>query len=479
MRNKKLPDFTIYTLFILICLSILVFFIREKRIHYGGDIIEYYGMTQSLISHGGLDLTPEDQMELEERLGKGYLSNPEYYLITKDGTRRAVHFPLYSLFLTPIRVLIAAIGIDPFQVFRIGNLLLFLTTGLIFMVLFIKKTAIKAAFLALYLLSPLVWFIIWPGPELFSLTLILLGLGFYFQGNRPVGILLTSIASFQSQPLVTIPFFLTLGHLFEIRKRNFVRYLRESRFVVLSAMTVFIPACYYLMIFGSPFSHGKLEGVGLTNASTGKFLELLFDPNIGLFPYMPVLFILGFSALAIHLKEKTRDWWIIPLLISLIIFYLTNTNWNSGTAGYGPTRYALPLLPFLLYFTVRYLRINAITLTALIIYTIFQFQILSLNGYLMPTLENDKRLTPLSRFILDKTPKLYNPTPELFMERVQEKEGREWFRTTVYSANSVCRKAYIVDGDYLPLLSVCGFIPERDLLNVKNPPAEGFYITYP
>lgn len=477
MQRDKLARLGIWTVFTLISLLLLAVFIWHPKIHYGGDIIEYYGMTESLLRHGSLELTTDDQKAIEERLGTGYLKNPEYYLRGNDGNRYAVHFPLYSFIVAPVRGLLQVFGVDPYKTFRIANLLILTTISFFILKFFVKDPFHQLVYLMSVYLSPLIWFLIWPGPEVLSAVLILLSLFCFFAKKRWIAIAIAAVASYQSQPLAIIPLVYVIQHIIEQRHRDIVILFHRVKKEALAGLLVFIPNIYYLSIFSTPFSHGKLPGVGFQNATLLKFFELYFDPNIGLGFYMPVIFIIALFAIAKETFQSIRNLWVPVLLILLSLFYLTNNNWNSGTAGFGPIRYALPTIPFLLYFFVEHLSKKKMSYVVIGLLILSQLIILRMNGYLMPVLENDKRHTPIANALLAIAPSLYNPTPELFIERTLVREGGAW-DTTIYKTNNHCTKAYVVNNNYQKLLEECGFIPEQYLPFVYSGTQEGYYVSY-
>lgn len=476
MHSKNLLNNTIWLFFIFFSALLLVYFINEPRIHYGGDIIEYFGMTESLKNHIGLHLTSQDQANIEKRLGPGYLQNPEYYLRAVDGQRRAVHFPLYSILMTPVRLTLESLNIDPYKSFRISNLLILTAVNVLILWYFLKNWYQRIIYLICIYSSPFLWFLIWPGPELFSITLILLSLFLFFNKYRALAVITAAAASNQSQPLAIIPIVYVLVVMWENWDWNPHNFIRKNHKILTAALTIFIPNLYYLIIFHTPFSHGRLEGVGFQNFSLTRLFELYFDLNQGLAIYMPIIFILGLIYLFKNLVSKPKNIWVLVLLFILSCFYLTNNNWNSGTAGYGPIRYGLPTIPFLIFFLVSGIKNKYLWIIAGLI-LLSQLPVLALNNFLMPTLENDKRHTPLAKFVLNYYPKLYSPTPEIFIERTNETEGGI-YNTTVYMHRGICTKAYVLNNNYQPLIDNCGRIPTKYFDRIRSSDPEGFYIEY-
>ena len=57
-----------------------------------GDIAEYFGITESVLRHRSINLTPGDQTTLSQPLHPQYFTNPGYYIAGVDGNRYPVHF---------------------------------------------------------------------------------------------------------------------------------------------------------------------------------------------------------------------------------------------------------------------------------------------------------------------------------------------------------------------------------------------------
>lgn len=457
----------IWTIFGIISLSLFFYFLLTPKIHYGGDIIEYYGMTESVIKHQSLNLTEEDKINLSAKLGSGYFENPEYYVEGKDGKRYAVHFFFYSLLNIPTRLFLAALNQDEVKTFRVTNLLI--TTLLTFVILrwFLKDNFKKIVLLMFIYLSPFAYYLIWPGPEVLNLSLILLSLFLFFSDKKPWAIILAAIASWQSLPLIFIPLGLLASYLLEAYQQKYVDKKTIYRATFLFIF-VFIPNIYFYLMFGSLSGHSNLTGVGIQNITLQKFVELFLDPNIGLFFYMPVLSILGLYYFLRSIKMDKNNLIFVLILTATSILYLTNTNWNNGTAGFGPTRYSLFLLPFFIFFFIRSIKNTIVYLAALLLFIISQMWIFSFNGYLMPSLENTIQHSPYAHFLLDNYPSLYNSTPEIFVERTSHKEGGYW-DTTIYKSNGKCKKAYVLIGKTDKLLEGCKFIPTQFKKQLENP----------
>lgn len=461
-----MKDKFVWILFFAITLFLLGFFMIYPVINYGGDIVEYYGITESLINHGSVKLNPQDQKNLEASLNPGYFNDPQYYIKGVNNDKYPVHFIFYSILNVPVRLFLKLIHLNELDTFRFTNLVILSLTVFILFKYFVKSTVKRLVLLPTIYLSPLVWFIFWPGPDVLYICLLLLAIFLFFNRRHLQAALLTGVASWHSQPLVII----SLGFLFLYSYQNFRTRANDGKKIIkngiLSLGILAIPYLYNYLIFGilSPWSilqNGwtKIYGFGLQNASLQKLWEMFFDLNIGLFWYAPLLLLGGFYYLIKNPKRKEMIF-IIFIIITTALAYQTNPAWNYGTSGYGPTRHVLFVLPFLIYFFVRNFSLKAVNVIVITLYIFTQGYILSFNGFLTPNLFNSFEHTPFAKYVLDNFPQFYNPSPEIFVDRTNHND-HEYLYTAIYQNNGICKKAYVLKSDKEKLKEECGFIPTK------------------
>lgn len=454
MKNKLF-----WGLFSLLFIVFFGYFIFEPKINYGGDLIEYFGMSESFSNHATFNLTEIDKQHLVERFGPEYFKNVEYYPANSKGERYSSHFFFYSLFLAPTRLLVRLFQQDEMKAFRITNLLFLFATLLFLFRTYIKKFDQRIILLLLVLLSPIAQFIIWPGPELMYTCFILLALVFFLNNKQWLGIVFAFFASWQSQPLMFIPLSMIATYTFTLWKEKKLNartlFLLEILFVL-----IFFPNLYYLLIFGKPTPFAVTNIVGASNFTLQKVIEVILDPNIGLFFYLPVITVMGLYYMTLHKESFVNKLFLIGSLITPLFFFPAIINWNHGTTGYGPTRYALYIMPFLIYYFVRSFKLSTRSIGIMGLFVITQVFVLSFNGYYMPTLDNSFQHTPYAQFLLNNFPAWYNPTPEIFIERSSGKELAN-IDTVVYKNNGVCKKAYVLFNRTQKAVEECGPIPNQ------------------
>lgn len=487
----------IFSVLFFITLSICAFFVSYSDLHYGGDIIEYYGTTESLINHVSPNLTETDQQNLEKVLNKAYLEDPLWYIQGRDGQRYPVHFLFYSMLAVPVRVLLAFIGANPLDSLRIANVLIFSITIYYILKHFLTDSFKQWVLLITTFLSPLAAFLIWPGPDIYYTSLLLLSAFFFYEKRFVAASIAVILASWHSQPLLILSGAFVLYYIFssvkviELEEKNHITLHPGALTVVpLLALLMAIPYAYNYMAFGvlTPWTifqdiRTQLLGFGLQNASIQKLFETFFDLNMGLFWYAPVLLIAGlyfaYASLrkgkkvvipdsATHSYEQqessryrfnSQTLFLLASLFATMVFYQTNPAWHFGTAGYGPTRHSLFLIPFLLYFMVVSAKKTRSYIAILILFIATQLGVHYVNGFLTPNFLSVLHHSPQAAFVLQTYPDLYNPTPEIFTDRTNHDDAK-YPVSAVYKVNNACKKAYILTTEQDVLIKECGRIPK-------------------
>ncbi len=480
MKRKPLPIPMI--LFIVITFFLTCFFVWYPPISYGGDIVEYFGMTQSFMNHGTFDLTSQDKEDLKRYLHEGYFVNPKtakekggflYYLDTTFG-QYPVHFVAYSLLVVPFRIALGLAGLPEISALRLTNLFLLSLCVWLILKLFTKTTFQQYIFLACVYLSPILWFIIWPGPDMWYISLLLVAIFLFFHKHYEGSIFVTAIASWHSQPLIIIALAALFYYVYQSLRFPFVEGKRHvsihSKNLIVSMAFLFslsVPYLWNYALFGvlTPWTilqdgWTQLNGFGLQNISLQKLYEQFFDLNIGLFWYAPALLVLSTYLLIRVFTIHKSVLVVVTAVLATALFYQTNPAWHYGTSGYGPTRHILFVIPFLIYLISSFAHKNLLYKLFFAVILLVQIPILAMNGFLAPDFLNSLRHSPHAVFVLNNTPFLYNPTPEIFVDRTNHTDLKV-IETAIYKENGTCKKAFVVITDKKRLSEECGFIPHQ------------------
>lgn len=469
----------------LICLGLFIFLLNYPVRNNGGDIVEYFGMNESLLKDQTVALTDTTLKTLTKALDPGYFTpvdkdqngGMDYYIKGKDGKYYPVHFFLYSLLAIVPRIFLHIFNLNELNTFRLTNFIVLVLTMFLVMHYFLKSDFKKAVFFVVIFLSPIAWFIIWPGPDVFYLSLLTMAVYLFFANKILLSVLFTAFASWHSQPLG----FMALGLLAVLNNLNFKTTLSSLAILAIVAF----PYVYNYVIFGvlAPYTllrdgWTQIFGFGLHNISSQKTFEMIFDPNIGLFWYAPVLLLIGGLYLVKSTIASKKIAWIVLLLLITALLYQTNPAVNYGTSGFGPTRHVLFLLPFLIYFTVDFIKPTKVYFIIILLFVMSQVYVMSWNGYLTPQVYNVLNHSPYAKFLLDNYPQGYNPTPEVFVDRTNHNDLKI-LKTAAYKEGGVCKKAYVTtsDIDYLKTICPGSFYPQK-IIYYQGTPSEGFYVDF-
>lgn len=469
----------IWSIYCLITVSLFIFLLTSTPPAPAGDIVEYYGITESLINHQGINLTREDQQNLSITLHPEYFQDPGYYIMGSDGNRYPVHFILYSILAVPARLFLRLFNLPELHTLTLLNTLILSTAVFVIIKRFLKSSLQKIIFLLAIYLSPLVFFLTWPGPDLYYLSLLLLAIFFFFDKQYAISAILAIFASWHSQPLMVLAVSMIAYYIFS-RKFNI------NPVVVATVLAMFlllvIPYLFNLAVFGTftPWTiledgWTKLYGFGLQNVSLQKLFEQFFDLNMGLFWYAPVILILGLFFFVNSSFRNQQSLFILAIVLVTAFFYQTNPAWHYGTAGFGPSRHAVFMLPFFLFGFISLMRPAFRYFIILIIFTLSQIIILWSNGFLTPKFQNTLYHTPLAQLVLNNKPSLYSPTGEIFVDRTNHTDLK-YPSSAIYKYKGVCKKAYMLKTDIDLLEKECGIILSD--IEKKLDRGEGFYVDF-
>lgn len=447
-----------------------------------GDGPEYYRMTESLFNHLSPDWQPKDEATMQNLLSKFH---PDYYYgdfgyyQAKDGRSYCWHFWAYPLMNLPVKSVLHACDLNEFKAFQITNaiLLLWALYMILFYSVFSETQKLLFSFFAIF--SPALWYLHWPHPEIFSYSLVIVSLVFMHRKKWAWAILSAALASTQNQPLVFLVAYLWIRGILELKS------IKSVCIFSLSALPAAAHNIFYYLRFGVP-SLLVAKSTDIGSLSILKGLEIFFDLNIGMLPYVPVVLFLflGIVFRDVFLKRKVNVHVQLFLVMIIMIFCCTiNPNWNNGSVG--PSRYVIWMLPFLFYVIVTdfgpesLLDAKGAFKTVMVWIAIISQSLMVLYGGITASSMSWLKLSSISRIILDRFPALYNPSGEIFCARIFHEGG--CLRTpAIYYRDNKCRKALVAGKDEKALIGQCGYIPpghEQFFARPENE-ARRIYINY-
>lgn len=386
-----------------------------------GDAWEYWYQAESFHRHGSADLWAEDVAAVNgeaHRLGLGAAPvEPYAYATAPDGRMYGVHFWSYALSAIPAKEYLRRTGGCELTSLALTNAAWFaLAVGF---ALFGSSAPIgqRLALVVLATVGPVVWYVAWPGAEVFSWALALIAVVAYRDRRYGLAGLAVGLAATQNPPLVFLGGAAVLAAAWE-------RHWRSAAVAAGGTALVFVPFAFFQYHFGLPnlIAAGE-EYVGVGNLSLVRTWGLFTDFNHGLLPFAPVL-VVGSVAGAVRLAV-TRDVRGLILLaggVGVVAGVQVAHNWNSGCDGL--QRYLVWMIPIAAGVAVeglaglRRLRMGltavAVVSHAALLYA-YQRTDAFKEGYL--------NHTPLAAWVLTHSPRAYWVEPEVFIERTLQRDG--------------------------------------------------------
>jgi hypothetical protein len=447
-----------------------------------GDSGEYFLMAESLFRHGSTELRSEDLAALDGAVRLRYVHGTfgdlrEAYRLDRAGRARSLHFWAYPLVCLPAKAVLHVLGANELRALPITNAVLFLFALLRAGPFSRVESPRRWLLPALLLLSPAAWFVAWPHPEVLSCSLATLALVYGWEGRPLAAVLMASLAALQNPPL---------GLLALVLFANAVRAPRHRLLAVLALALAFVPFAVSAWTFGrlSPLS---VSAAGPQFLSARKALELFFDLNLGLLPYVPIA-VLGAVGAPLALRRSPASFrgalesW--GVLLAMAFVCTAAVNWNHGTAG--PSRYGVWMLPLVLGVFLQPLGPGAaVGTTRNAFFALALLALVVQAGLLVARGGPDPRPDYLehsyaARFVLDRAPALYNPSNEIFMERTRGREDVAE-EPVIYRTNGRCRKALTQKRYWQDVIALCGAsarVPDFKELALANRRGTWVYVDY-
>jgi hypothetical protein len=428
-----------------------------------GDGAEYFVVAEALARHASPDLRLGDRESVRQMLdaegvagGDRLQEVPE--VIGRDGRAYGIHFWGYPLLTLPVRFALRRMGTSGLRAPQVTNALLFVAAVGLALFRSPFPDHARRTFATLTVLSPALWFVLWPHPEVFSFSLAIAALVWRSTGRRSLAVLAAALASVQNPPLVLLALALSA----EAIRDAFTKPERKASGLAAPAVCLLpalVPSLFCLWQFGTP-SLLTRGAVSSANMSSGRTLELLFDLNVGLLPYAPVV-VVGSLCAALRARSRIAAW---ALALAMGYLCTATCNWNSGTSG--PARYAVWIYPLILYVFVSAIRggtdRDSTTSRGLALLAIVsQGLLVGSRGGMEPRADY-LRHSAAARFLLDRWPSAYNPTYEIFVERTrQQEEPFPGPAPILYRFRGECRKALAQKRHLAVLRALCGHDPSN------------------
>lgn len=290
----------------------------------------------------------------------------------------------------------------------------------------------KTFLILLFMVNPVIWYVTWTHPEVFTYSLIVISLTFFSNKKYWLAMLFSAIASTQNPPLLVLNIVYILFYL----KDNYKSLNIKSVLVhLLSCTPIVIPSIFYFYNFRALNLIAKVGGASFKYVSLKRIFASIFDLNIGILPYLPIITVLFFIVVIYNIMKKSLASlaWPLGILLMIVLSVQTN-NFNHGCAGI--SRYNIWLIPIIIFYIVTNLDISkAVIKYALLLSIFIQGSIIYYFGGFVCNISY-LEFTPMSNFILSHAPSLYSPEKEIFAERILHHEGIPYDTPIIYYSNN-------------------------------------------
>lgn len=399
MKIKNNINIKYFFLFLFFCIFSLILLIHKPALY--GDGNEYLQMIISFTNHATANLLPEDINERNLFI-QGIDPYSGYY---KDlnGQFYSYHFWFYSLLCVPVYFFLEIFKIYPLKVFQITNVIFLFFVGYQLLKSPLEKK--KKIWLIIGLINPIWLYVPWSHPEVFSFSMLFVGLLKLLEKRQVKATIYTALASLQNPGIALVTLIIGIVELIRIIRVKKID--SKFLFVGLSSLIALFPYLWYWSHYRVFSLIGETYTVGF---SLEKTINLFIDPNFGLVIYIPFLILI--LAILIYKIDKTAIISVCTLfLIGLICS--VQLNWNSGATYIN--RYAVWMIPIVVFGCLSITRsknfkwfagLSSITNGVILIVC-----------FLFYTSYSSVQFTPLAKLVIGLVPGLYNPPIEVFVEK--------------------------------------------------------------
>ncbi len=448
-----------------------------------GDGYEYYLTLEALQNHGGAGITPSDAGTLENKLRgtaqRGF--DLEFVSRLKDdfesgrashgmypasnGRFYAYHFWAYALTAWPAAALLEATGASSLKAFQLTNAwLIVAAVGIV--LLSLRLAPAESRLLAvLFVTGGALFYWQWPQPEVFSAALLFVACVAMVSGRYAATMLCASFAALQNPTLaILVPATLAYAWLRSRVERaplGVPRWLRLAAVAAASLAVAALPYAFYLWRFGKPSLITDIGFIDPALLDTARVASFFFDLSQGAIVGLPGVVAGWLLAVALAAVAALR--WngprlgteariavldVAALSVAFAILaapMLMQNHWNSGASIF--MRYAFVAGAVLMVAAVRGLTLlppraaaamaAAMAAMQIAVTAIYYPHAGSMGDYLAPK--------PLAAAVLARAPALYDPEPEIFIERTLRREVA-WTRDGIRAAAAKLPHLMAADG---------------------------------
>lgn len=396
-----------------------------------GDGKEYIMQTVAFQNHFSFGVTEADLKEaMEEFHNEAEYLEAEYYndhhMHESGNARYSNHYGSYSALVVPVKLILSILNIYPLRAFSLTNYLLIITAALV--ILFCLKCGEKKKFflIVLTLNNPAIFYIPWTHSEIYLYAFTVMGLVFFYNKQYGRSILFLSIAAMQNLGIIPFAAMVGIDYIFECYinykeltgTKNLVGFVKAYYKKIVPYGLLYLPA--FLPIISTYIKFGTYNLVADVAMEDKyllhKALDYVFDLNLGIFPYEPIITI-SFIVMAIIGIRKCRRNTIINVIGIVGMLYIIAHQVQINCGMQQMMRYNVWILPMLLFFVIMNCGNKGKSLYVLGIGEAFVTG--GIIAYIV-ILGGDftcNQFAPWTKVIMNTVPGLYNPSHGIFYSR--------------------------------------------------------------
>jgi len=423
--------------------------------HVSGDGLEYIMQTVAFQNHLSFGITVEDieQAKVEfyreaDFLNTEYYDNPRNNMHEYGNVKYSNHFGAYSALVMPIKLIVTALGMYPIWAFYITNFLLYFFAVLVIYFALNVDTKKKCLIILLTIVNPALFYLDWTHSEVYIYAFTVIGLVFYYNKQYARSILFLNIAAMQN--LGILPFALVVGVNLIIDKiSEYIRvngkfglkgFLKEYTTKIILHGFCYVPGV--LPVILTFFRFGTVSLVADVARESKylikKALDYIFDLNLGIFPYEPIILLLFIIMIVIGLKRYTCDS-LLNLLGIGGIFYIISNQLQINSGMQFIMRYNVWIIPMMIFFVILNWEkiwktekgLSIVGISECIITAVITMYITFGGGYF-----TCNQFSPWAKWVMNIAPGLYNPTHGIFYSRVTGQESYYSAQPIIYTNNN-------------------------------------------
>lgn len=438
-----------------------------------GEWDDYSLPVASILTDHNFEISADD-VEAHKKIFPNWAAYIDSYVLTgfytQAGEELTWYFPIYSIVCIPAVILLQLLHEPTEYAFTFTNIAV-LMSALMFVSDYLRvRTGKKLIIVLMLSIHPILFYIGWPSAEVLIYSLLVVGLTCWYNKWFRCAAIAISLAGALNVTIMSVGIVMIFVYLIRlIIDRN--RAMGVMDFIKTNIIQVIkYGSCYILGLIPLAYNYiytGHINiqaGTGLLNSKDtvlSRFLSYLFDLNYGILPYFSILLLIGIALFIMALF--IRHWGYVEImsmffLNTLIFSFMSHVNCGmTGIARYNAWSSSMLIFAVGIYFDeiLTKKRLQRAAIASMSIGVGLSGSILLRYGLYMANHTSYVYMTPITQYVLDKAPMLYNPLHSTFNSRTNHIDGGYDYDTPiVYTAgDGYVRKILATSNDAEELLN--------------------------